>query len=38
LILEFFTIALVPIIVSAAALVLGALRLRRWRRGQPASA
>jgi ABC-type uncharacterized transport system involved in gliding motility auxiliary subunit len=38
LILEFADIALVPIIVAAAALVLGALRLRRWRRGHPASA
>ena len=38
LILEFVDIALVPIIVSAAALVLGALRLRRWRRAQPAPA
>ena len=38
LILEFVDIALVPIIVAAAALVLGALRLRRWRRRQPASA
>ena len=37
-ILEFVDIALVPIIVSAAALVLGTLRLRRWRRGQPAGA
>ena len=37
LILEFVDIALVPIIVAAAALVLGALRLRRWRRRQPAS-
>jgi hypothetical protein len=36
--LEFADIALVPIIVAAAALVLGALRLRRWRRGHPASA
>jgi ABC-type uncharacterized transport system involved in gliding motility auxiliary subunit len=38
LMLEFADIALVPIIVAAAALVLGALRLRRWRRGHPASA
>ncbi len=30
-ILEFVDIALVPILVAAAALVLGALRLRRWR-------
>jgi ABC-type uncharacterized transport system involved in gliding motility auxiliary subunit len=31
-ILEFFNIALVPIIVATAAIVLGMLRLRRWRR------
>jgi len=31
-ILEFCDIALIPIAVAAAALVLGALRLRRWRR------
>ncbi|MBV9829312.1 MAG: GldG family protein [Alphaproteobacteria bacterium] len=30
-ILEFFDIALVPIIVAAAAIVLGSLRMRRWR-------
>ena len=30
--LEFVNIALIPILVAAAALVLGALRLRRWRR------
>jgi ABC-type uncharacterized transport system involved in gliding motility auxiliary subunit len=37
-ILEFVDIALVPIIVAAAALVLGALRLRRWRRRLPTPA
>jgi len=37
-ILEFVDIALVPIIVAAAALVLGALRLRRWRRRAAAPA
>ena len=35
IILEFVDIALVPIIVAAAALVLGALRLRRWRQRPP---
>ena len=38
IILEFVDIALVPIIVAAAALVLGALRLRRWRHRPPAAA
>ena len=37
LILEFFDIALVPIIVAAAAIVLGLLRVKRWRR-RPAGA
>lgn len=37
-ILEFVDIALVPIIVAAAALVVGALRLRRWRRRRAALA
>jgi ABC-type uncharacterized transport system involved in gliding motility auxiliary subunit len=32
LILEFCNIALVPLLVAAAAIVVGALRLRRWRR------
>lgn len=32
LILEFCDIALVPLVVAAAAIVVGALRLRRWRR------
>jgi ABC-type uncharacterized transport system involved in gliding motility auxiliary subunit len=31
-VLEFADIALVPILVAAAALLLGALRMRRWRR------
>src|SRR6185503_15766716 len=38
ILLEFVDIALVPIIVAAAALVLGALRLRRWRHRPPAAA
>ena len=37
ILLEFVDIALVPIIVAAAALVLGALRLRRWRHRPPAA-
>ena len=38
MILEFVNIALVPVLVAAAALVLGALRLRRWRRRPVAAA
>ena len=38
LMLEFFDIALVPIVVAAAALVMAALRLRRWRHRPPAAA
>jgi ABC-type uncharacterized transport system involved in gliding motility auxiliary subunit len=36
--LEFIDIALVPILVAATAIVLGMLRLRRWRRGRTATA
>jgi gliding motility-associatede transport system auxiliary component len=38
MILEFCDIALVPILVAAAAIVLGLLRLRRWRRRHAAPA